>query len=420
MNSFELLLALPLLLIEGCFSGAEIALLSSDRLKLQQLAKKGHSGAKLAQNLLSHPERIFSTTLLVNSFCVIALSSLFTIYFLHRSPQYGEIFAILLSSPLIVFIGELIPKSIAQKHANRIAPIVSYMIQFFFWVFYPITFILSFYSSRITKLSKTVETFFSPKKHTTRDELHSLISMGKKEADISTAERKMIKRIFDFKDTEAKHALIPLVKVDAISEGATFDEALTIFRQHMHSRIPVYRNRIDNIVGILRITDLMQHLQVRPPIQKLITQAQYVAETQSLDDLLSMMRDPVNEMMVVVDEYGGAVGVLTLEDILEELVGEIQDEYDVEHSLFKTIQDNHWIVEAKIEITQINEQLRLEIPEGEYGTLAGFLLQQFGHIPVSGEELYFDTPAGSLRFTVKSSTERRILTVEVEKNIQEV
>lgn len=419
MNASSLLLAIPLLFIEGCFSGSEIALLSCDRLKLQQLAKKGNPGAKLAQNLLNHPERIFSTTLLVNSFCVIALSALFTIYFLSHFPNHGEFFAILVSSPLIVLIGELFPKSLSQKYSNRIAPLASYLIQLFFWVFYPITVLLALYSSRITKLSRAVEMFFSPKKHTTRDELHTLLT-SKKEANLSTSERKMIKRIFDFKDTEAKHALIPLVRVDAIPDTATFDDALKYFRQYQHSRLPLYKDRIDNIVGVLRVSDLMKYLSTRPPISKLVAPAQYVAETQSLDDLLVMMRDPVNEMMIVVDEYGGAVGILTLEDILEELVGEIQDEYDTEQSLFKTIQDNHWIIEAKMEIGQINELLKLELPEGDYGTLAGFLLQQFGRIPSGGDELYFDTAAGSLRFTVKSSTARKILTVEVEKNLQEV
>jgi len=414
MNPETLLLSLPILMIEAFFSGSEIALLSCDRLKLQQKAKTGHSGAKLAQKLLLHPERIFSTTLLMTSLCVISISALFTLFFLEQNKTHGEWFAVAISSPLIVFLGELIPKSISQRLGDRIAPKVAPVVYMVYWIFYPITVLLSLYSSRITKLTRPLETFFSTKKHTTRDELRTLLSGGKKEADLTTSEQRMIKRIFDFKDTEAKHALIPLIRVDAIDETATFDEALLAFRAHRHSRLPVYRDRVDNIVGVLKISDLLKHRTAKPMIQTLVIPAQYVAETQNLDDLLKNMREDNSEMVIVVDEYGGAVGILTLEDILEEIVGEIQDEYDSEQMPYKELGQDHWLIEARMELTQINESLKLEIPEGDYETLAGFLLQQFGRIPDSGDELYFDTPAGSLRFTVKSATDRRILTIEVE------
>jgi CBS domain containing-hemolysin-like protein len=192
-------------------------------------------------------------------------------------------------------------------------------------------------------------------------------------------------------------------------------EALESFEKHRHSRMPVYSDRIDNIIGILETSDLLTANDISEKIELYISTAHYASETQSLEDLMHDMKNEDIEMVVVVDEHGGAVGILTFEDIVEEIVGEISDEFDFESLPYKTLSGSSWSVQANMEIQSINENLRLELPEGNYETLSGFLLQQFGRIPEVRDELYFHTPAGFYKFVIKNATERHIKMVLIEK-----
>lgn len=403
----------PLLIIEGFFAGSEIALLSADRLILKKRSKQGSKSAKLALELANHPERIFSTTLLMTAGSVVCISVLISLYFLQKSP-HGEIYTVLLTSPLVVIFGELIPKTIFQRRANQLAPWVAFPLKWAYFCFFPITRVLSMYTHKLSKIAAPIEELITGKRQNTREELQSLLSYSKKETEIKPSEKRMIKRIFDFKDSEAKHALIPLVRVEAIEESCTIREALERFEEHRHSRMPVYSDRIDNIVGVLETSDLMSASDLNQPIRHYVSSAHYVAETQALDDLLREMREEDIEMVVVVDEHGGAVGILTFEDIVEEIVGEIRDEYDTDTALFKELSTGSWLIHARMEVHSINEILKLDIPEGDYETLSGFLLQQFGRIPEPKDELFFNTTAGELRFTIRKATERHIETVLVE------
>lgn len=409
----------PILLIEGFYAGSEIALLSADQLSLKAKAQQGSHRARKTLELLKFPERILSTTLLMTSLCVIGTSSIMTLYFLSKNHHNAEFISILVTSPLIVILGELIPKTIFQRYSRFVVPWVAYPIHFTFLAFYPITKMLSLYTSRVTRMMKPIEEMLTGKRKSTRDEIRALLTFTRKESEIKPTERSMIKRIFDFKDTEAKHALIPLVKVEAIDETATIHEALGKFQRNRHSRMPIYSERIDNIVGVLEMSDLFSAVAnpelLSHSVKKYMSNPHYVAETQSLEDLLFTMKREDNEMVVVVDEYGGAVGILTFEDIIEEIVGEIEDEYDYEISPYKELNSRSWLIQARMEIQQINEALRLDIPEGDYDTVGGFLLQQFARIPEPGDELYFETASSSLKFIIKKANVRQIEFVIVER-----
>ena len=405
-----------LLLLEGFFSGSEIALLSADKLRLKTESLKGSRGAKLALELVTHPERILSSTLLITSLCVIGTSSLITLYLISRSINYSSVLAVLITSPLIVLFGELLPKTLYQRNADKMAPWVARPVYWVFWTFFPITRVMSTYTSKLSQILGPIEEILTGKKRSTREDLRSMLSYSRRETELKLTERRMIKRIFDFKDAEAKHALIPLVRVEAIKETATAQEALERFKSHRHSRMPVYSERIDNIVGVLEIGDLAAMTGPEQPIAQYLSPAHYVAETQPLKDLLHEMRREDNELVVIVDEYGGAVGILTFEDIVEEIVGEIHDEDDTDVTSYRELSENKWLVQARTEIQELNESLRLHLAEGDYETLGGFLLQQFGRIPELGDELYFDAARGlQLKFTVRKATERRIELVLIEK-----
>jgi CBS domain containing-hemolysin-like protein len=413
----NLLFFIPILLIcEAFFSGSEIALLSADRVVLKERAKNGSRRANLAVKMTAHPERVFSTTLLVTSLCVTSISGIVSLFFMGQiSSTHSEWLAILTASPIIVIFGELIPKTIFQRYADRISPWVAPAVYGTYYLFYPLTRILSIYTNRLSRLVGPIEQLLTGKRPTTRDELRSLMSFTKRETEISASEKRMIKRILDFKESEAKHALIPLVQVEAIEDAATVREALERFESHRHSRMPVYSERVDNIVGILETQDLFTATDLNQPIRNYVSSAHYVAETQSLEDLLREMSREDNEMVVVVDEHGGAVGILTFEDIVEEIVGEISDEYDQESKPYRELAEGGWLVQARMEIDQINDQLKIELPHGDYETLSGFMLQQFGRIPEPRDELFFNTPAGHFKFTVKQATERHIESVLIER-----
>jgi CBS domain containing-hemolysin-like protein len=405
----------PLLALEAFFSGSEIALLSADRMRLKAAARTS-PGARLALDLANHPERVFSVTLLVGSFCVIGIASLIELYVDKIATSHTDLIAVGITSPIIVFLGELIPKTLFQRYADRLAPWVARPLIAAYYAFFPLTRLLSAYTSHLSRVVAPLEEFITGRKQSTRDQIRSVLSYGKKDTGMKASEKRMIKRIFDFQDSEAKHALIPLVKVDAIEERATVRMALERFSQHRHSRMPVFANRVDNIVGVLEAADLFAAADLDQPVKSYVTPAHYAAETHALGDLMREMRRDDLSMVVIVDEYGGAVGILTFEDIIEEIVGEISDEYDTEgEAVIRPLAEDSWLIPARVELTRANEQLKAELPEGDYETLAGFLLQQFGRIPDVWDELHFTTPSGTWKFTVRRATARSIDMVQVDR-----
>jgi putative hemolysin len=404
-----------LILVEALFAGAEIALLSADRIALQGRAKVGSRRAQQALQLIRNPERIFSTTLLVTSLCIVTCSVLIALWVIQKFGPHSDLLAIVITSPAIVIFGEILPKTLFQINANRLAPFAAPLVTGAYYVLYPITSVLGGYTSRLSRAIDPLEELIVGRKKSTREELRALVASSRPDSEITTSERRLIRRILDFKGTEAQHALIPLVKVDAIELESTVRDALESFQRHRHSRMPVYSERIDNIVGILDVGDLFSATDLEVNVKGFMRQPHYAPEAQELEDLIREMRQRKSEMSVVVDEYGGAVGVLTVEDIIEEIVGEIRDEFDPEASSYREISDGRWWIPGKQEVAQLNEGLGLEIPEGPYETIGGFLLQQFGRIPDPEDEIHYDTPQGRFRFIVQRANPRAIQAVILER-----
>ena len=406
-----------LLLIEGFFSGSEVALLSADPFKLHELRKKGHKGAEAALRLIQNPSIILSTTLLTTAACVVSISSLIAVYFEATQRDSGYK-AILVSSTLVVILGELIPKSLFRRYAKELAPTISLPILGTFYLFYPITSLISKLTSHISGIVAPIDVLVTGKIRSSRHELIDILQSSRKNIDIRGSEQRMIKRILDFKDSEAKNALIPLVDVVAVSKNSTVKGVLLDFDRHRHSRIPVYQNRIDNIIGILEIWDLFQVKDLEVSIEPYIRPVTYFAETQTLESVFKTLSKEA-QMGVVVDEHGGATGILTFEDIVEEVVGDIKDEDDSEMPSIRTIKPKKWMVQARTEIQVINEQLGLSLAEGEYETLAGYLLEQFGHIPKNGDHLEISSSGQKLLFTIRQASPRRIELVVIESVSEE-
>jgi CBS domain containing-hemolysin-like protein len=418
MNAFSPLtfgLVFLFLIIEGFYSGSELALLSADRLALKRKSKQGNRGAHLALRLLKSPDRILSSTLLMTSTCVMATSVLLTLEFRRTHGEHGEAYAAVLGSILVIVFGELIPKFMYRRFSDLLVPKISFPIFYTQKALSPLIRLMTLYTSQITRIVTPMELAWSGRKPSAKDELQGLLTSDSGDTQIKSNEKRLIRKILKFRDRIAKDGLVPLVQVDAIERQSSLREAFEFYQEKKHSRLPVYDERIDNIVGVLELHQIFRQGDLRQKIDRFIKPAVYVSENQKLEDILNRMIEEDFQIAIVVDEYGGAVGILTREDIFEQIVGDLEDEDDLEKRLVRNTGENSWLVKARATITQINEELQIDLPEGDYDTLGGFLLRQFSRIPEPGDELYYDTSMGQLHFTVKDATRRRIESVSIER-----
>lgn len=396
------------LTLEAFFSGSEIALIASNPKKIRKSPKLPPSRIKLTLKLLKDRERLLATTLCGTNLCVVTNSIFITSLFISFFGERGEIYAILVLSPLLLIFGEIIPKTFSQQRATRIAPWVSYPVWLASYFFYPLIIFISKLTTIIFLIAGAKKSKVIP--FVTREELKLILKMSKKGSDLTTGEVNMINRLFDFSNTTVKEAMIPLIEVSAVEDKDTVKEAIDVISKKGYSRLPVYQERIDNIIGVVNSFDLL-HTSYDQPIHSLIRTIPFVPESKSIDELMVDMQKKRNHMAIVVDEYGGTIGIITIEDILEEIVGEIKDEYDIDQRLYRRTGWNKYIINARMEIDQIREGLHLSLPDGDFETLGGFLLEKLGHIPKPGEILKYQ----DITFTIVSADERSI--GEVRMNI---
>lgn len=406
-----ILFALTLIVsIQAIYAASEIALLSANLYRIKALAKTDES-YQIVEQLRKTPEKILAITLLITSSCVVSFAAL-----LHLSEVISHpILSSLLSAPVILIAGELLPKSFAKRHATRLAPYAARLLAISYNILYPFTVTFTWISRSFSNLLRPLEKIIRGPDYNPRDELrYHLASLRVSNTD-RKSENEMIKRIIDFRDARAAKAMIPLIRVDAIDEDATPDEIMRKFQEFRHSRLPVFHNRIDQLIGTISVQALFHRNTRDLSIGSLLEPAVYIPETQTITSVLRLMREEGQSMVVVVDEFGGSVGILTLEDIIEEVVGEIQDEYDLEKPSVRVISENRWNAEAKIELATLGEHLHVEFPKGAYHTLSGFLLVQFGRIPEVGDEIFLTIGSSPMRFQVRSAHANRIITVLIEK-----
>lgn len=396
-----------LLLLQGFFSGSEIAVVAADRKKMKLRADEGSKGSQLALRLLKEPEWYLSTTLLGTNLSVIANTVLITGIMLEFLGRHGEILAIFLLPPILVILGEIVPKTLFQQHATSLAPKIAPFIWATVYLLYPIVFMVSKVTRMMLSLVGVTETRLGPL--VTREELGMLLHLDETELDIEKRQKTVIQRILSFSDTRVKEVMIPLIDVAAIKEDCQISEALEVFQNTRHSRLPVFKGRIDRIIGLVNAFDLIDQIRETDAIRPFIRKIYYVPETKYVDQLLIELQRKRIHMAAVVDEYGGAVGIVTIEDLLEEIVGEIRDEFDTEEPYYVRIGEGRYLVSARMEVNAFAETLRIKLPRGDYETLGGFILQKLGYIPKAGETVLH----GNLTFIIKRSSERDIKEVEV-------
>lgn len=414
-SPFVAIIIAVILAIEGFFSGSELALLSADKLTLKKKSKKGDLGASLALRLLKNPEHVLSSTLILTNTCVMTITVLLTLEFRRLKGEEGQAYAVVTGSLLVIILGELIPKFVFRKLSATMAPQVAIPIFYTQKILYPVIKLISIYTSQIAKVVGPIEQLLVGKKQTPKDELHGLLTTDSNDTQIKSNEKRLIKRILKFRDKISKDGLVPLVQVDAVEKQSTLLDAFEVYADKKHSRLPVYDERIDNIIGILELNQILRQTDLSQKIDRFIKPAVYASENQRLEETLNEMIEDDFQIAIVVDEHGGAVGILTREDIFEQIVGDLEDENDTEKKLVRILGPNKWVVKSRTTVSQLNDELQIDLPEGDYDTLSGFLLRQFSHIPKTGDELYFDTKAGQIHFVVREATRRRIESVSIER-----
>lgn len=395
------------LLCEGFFSGTETAIVSIDRNRMQARAAQGCRRAAMLSDALSNPERFFSTTLLGTNMVVVFSNAVATMLVIRHLGQQYEYLTIAIMSPIILVFGEIVPKTVCRHHAELLAPYFIRPISIIAGMLSPLVHLLTNLTALLVRALGLGEARFQP--HTTREDLANYLEMWSLDSTLKSAERKIIERIFDFSETRVGDIMIRLVNISALEAGDSIEDALRLARKTGYSRIPVYAEEAYNIIGIVHARDLLsaglQHLSLRD----IMRSARYVPDTAPIDDLLVRMRTEGNSIAVVVNEYGGTIGIVTIEDILEEVVGEIYDEYDKKENLITPTGKNSYLVKARTEIGEVNEALGLDIPRDDYETLGGFLLKHFGHIPRLGEKLQWERAT----FIVRQADKRAIRDVTI-------
>lgn len=402
-------LMLACLVAEGFFSGSEMGVVSADRMKLRHDAAKGSLGAKLALDMLNKPEWLLSTTLVGTNISVVANTTMATALMLQLFGEYGSWLAVALVAPLIWVFGEIVPKSVFQQRADVITPRVIFLLKFFSWLFYPILLVFSLLTRLLAMLVGDKSGKQNP--FTLREEIFALMQMSTDGGDIDRRESAMIRRLFNFEETTVAEVMMPLIDVVGIEQGATCGEAMRIARVKAHKRLPVYAKRVDRIVGLI---DALELLGVDPqePISAYIRPVDYVPGSKSIQTLLMDMQRERHLLSVVVDEFGGAEGIVTVEDIIEEIVEDLSDEFDVRENpsgWLRKLGERDYLVSARIEPQALAEALKIELPEGKYATLAGFLLERVRDVPAVGTRVRFN----KITFVIQRGSERAIEEVRV-------
>jgi CBS domain containing-hemolysin-like protein len=392
---------------EAFFSGAEIALYSANKLKIRHSAEQGSRRAKLILEMLDKPEQLLGSTLVMHNLVVVTATSLATAVFVGWLGHRGEWVALMLMTTLVLTVGEIFPKTIFQHHADRLAGVVILPLRAVFYLGYPVVFLITRLIGRGLRLFGLESEHKNP--FVTKEELELLVRLTDRSSTLGVHERRMIRRIFGFSDTRVRDAMIPLVEVVALEDNASVDELIQAIREHGYSRIPIFQDNIHNIVGWVNAFDVLSMLPGERSFRQLIRPAYYAPETRRIGDLLKDVQQKGIPLAVVVDEYGGSVGIVTIEDMIEEIVGEIEDEYDARARLYEVLPDGSLRIDARMEIDALNEILGLRLPTGDYATLAGFILAELERIPQRGELLMHD----GLIIEIEDATNRAVERVHV-------
>ena len=401
---------LVLIGLSAFFSSSEIAMFSLARHRVESMVDEGVPGAAAVSELKSDPHRLLVTILVGNNIVNIAMSSiatgLFAIYLSRGQAVLAATFGI---TTLVLLFGESAPKSYAVENTESWALRIARPLQIAELLLLPLVVVFDHLTrvvNRVTGGQTAIE-----ETYVTRDEIQNIIRTGEREGVIDEEEREMLQRIFHFNNTIAKEVMTPRLDMTAVSRDATLEEAIETCVQSNHVRVPVYDGNLDNVVGIVNLRDLVRERDygTGADLEDLVEPTLHVPESKNVDELLTEIQRERMQMVIVIDEFGTTEGLITLEDMVEEIVGDILD--DDEEMPFDRQEDGSWLVRADVNVDDVNEQLGIDLPEGEeFETLAGFIFNRAGRLVEQGETIDYD----GVRIHVGEVDNTRIMRARIE------
>lgn len=378
-----------------------------NRVQLKHLVEKGSKRALALSRTLENPEWFLSTALLGTNLSTISINAIATLFVLEHFGEQYEYLTILFTFPLVLIFGEALPKAIYQRFADRMAPWLIYPLRVASWILSPLVWGVAL----IAKLSVFVLGVKLKKKTPliNREELELVFQASERRYGVKDLERRMVDRVFDFSDRQAREIMIPLVKLVSIQESATLAKAAKKIRESGYSRLPVFGARVDDFVGWINHYDLLRTQDRSAKVRNHVRKLRFVPATIPLGKLLVQMQKSSDSFVMLVNEYGGVEGMVTLEDVLEEIVGDIEDEYDAQSFMIRKVEPRSIVVNAKVPLEKLNDLLPQPLPEGEYETLAGFLLNEMQKVPQPGEKYFYR----KYIFQISKASDRSIEEVEI-------
>jgi len=409
-----LLLALFFLLICAFFASAEIGFINLQRIRLKRLQEEGVHGAERVARIMERPERFLSTVLTGISFAetiVVALGTIFIVALLGEG--LGTPIAIVVIAIVLLIFAKVIPKTIAAQHPERIALLYSRPIELLSKLFYPLVIVLSWMAARITHM---VHSSTMPGALISREEIGTVISMGEEEGVVDEASAQMLRKVVGLGERQVREVMTPRTEAIWLEQGVTLEDFLKIYAESPAQRYPIYEGSYDNVKGVVSIRDVLTALAQGSidrggVVTDLARPVYFVPESKTVGELFGEMRDDGYLMAVVLSEYGGTSGILTIDQLVEQIVGEVGEELIGAKKGFEVVGARTYKIRGTMRIEEVNEQLQLGIPEGDYQTIAGFALSLFGHLPKEGEQIVY----GDLRLLIAEVKDNKIISIFITK-----
>ena len=391
METLYLVFLFVCLLLSAFFSSAETAFISLQRIRLEHLVSTKVKRAGLVARMTERPEKLLSTILLGNNFFNTAAAALATVLAISIWKEWGALIATIGITVVLLIFCETTPKTIATQHAERLSLVFARPIEVLSWLLTPFVVVLSWIASGFSKLVGGTPV---PRSLVSEEEIRTMISVGHKEGAVEEAEAEMLHKVFDFGDRPVREVMVPRPEVVCIERGSKIADFLALYAQSPQSRFPVFQENMDNVMGILSIKDVLMAqakgtIDNQSVIDGLVRPAYLTPETKRISELFAEMRDKNYQMSVVVDEFGGTAGIVSLNRLVEEIVGPVGDELAVVEKEYEVINEYTFQIDGGMRIEEANEEMELELPEGDYETVAGFVLDLLGHIPRENEQLRY-------------------------------
>lgn len=400
-----------LLFLGSIMSASETALTSANKLRLQYLSEKGNRRAKTASEISSDTDRLLSALLIGLNIVVIVSTSLATAFFIKLFGNSGVLISAIIWTVITLIFGDIIPKTIAAKIPVRSSLRLARFVKILIILLTPFTWIFKKISN--ATIYPVVKKLKEDEPNVTEEDIRSLASLGEREGVIEELEKQIIHNVLEFTDSVVHEVMVPRVDMIGVDKNAATADVINTIKESGHSRIPVFEDDIDNIIGIIYAKDILTYTKEEKElkINEIMRPVHFVPETKKIVELLAEMQKLKVHIAIALDEYGGTSGLVTVEDLLEEIVGEIQDEYDQELPKIVKIDENNFLIGGGADIEEVIEVTGLPVAEGEFDTMGGFVFSYIGRVPKQGEEFEIN----DYRITVTSVIGKRIAQVKLTK-----